>query len=134
MSLASSPSRNATTPAADPRLTHLAGSTPGMAARFAGVSIVLGSTAFTRTPLPRTSAATACASATTAAFDAAYAAAPALVAGATAAPELARDHRGQQGPQAAMDRLQVRLHHRPPHIVARLLVERLAPAPGSRDQ
>ena len=41
-----------------------------MALRFAGVSITLGSTALTRTPLGIASAATDCASATTAAFDA----------------------------------------------------------------
>src|SRR5580693_4900538 len=87
MSRASSLRRNATTPAAEGRLTHFAGSTLGIAARFAGVSIVLGRTALTRTPADSTSAATACASATTAAFDAAYAADPALVAGSTAARE-----------------------------------------------
>src|SRR5262245_18712407 len=62
-------------------------SAPGIALRFAGVSITLGRTALTRTPASSTSADTACARATIAAFDAAYAAAPALVHGCSAARE-----------------------------------------------
>src|SRR5580704_17056759 len=85
MSRASSLERKATIPAADSSVTHFVVSAWGIAARFAGVSSVLGSIALTRTPRSRTSAAAACARATTAAFDAAYAAAPALVHGSTAA-------------------------------------------------
>ena len=51
MSRAASLRRNATTPAADSSETHRAGSALGMAARFAGVSIVLGRMALTRTPV-----------------------------------------------------------------------------------
>src|SRR5580658_9760905 len=69
------------TPAADGSETQFAGSALGMDARLAGVSIVLGSTALTRTFACRTSAATARARATTADLDAPYAAAPAAVAG-----------------------------------------------------
>ena len=45
-----SAARNAMAPATASTGTQVFGSTPGMAARLAGVSIVLGSTAFTVTP------------------------------------------------------------------------------------
>jgi hypothetical protein len=49
-SLASSESRNDTTPAIDAGATQRDGSAAGIAARLAGVSIVLGRTALRRTP------------------------------------------------------------------------------------
>src|SRR6478735_9748544 len=75
MSRAASDNKNAITPLSDSTLTHWEGSRFGIAARLAGVSIVLGSTALMRTPSASTSAAQACTNAMTAAFDAAYAAA-----------------------------------------------------------
>jgi hypothetical protein len=59
MSRAASESKNAITPLSDSTLTHMEGSCFGIAARLAGVSIVLGKTALMRTPSRRTSAAAA---------------------------------------------------------------------------
>ena len=59
------------TPVADASETHDDGSTSGIDARFAGVSIVLGRIALIRTPCARTSCAEAWAIVTAAAFDAA---------------------------------------------------------------
>jgi len=56
------------TAAIDSGLTQRDTSASAIAARFWAVSIVLGSTAFTRTPASRTSTAIARASATTALF------------------------------------------------------------------
>ena len=55
-----SAARYATASATASTGTQVCGSTSGMDARLAGVSIVLGSTAFTVTPRPRVSAASAC--------------------------------------------------------------------------
>src|SRR4051812_35215770 len=63
--------------------THRVWSASGCAARFAEVSITLGSTVLHRIPSPRYSTATACANARTAAFAVTYPDAPAN--GATAA-------------------------------------------------
>ena len=58
-------------------LGHFEKSAFGMALRLTAVSMTLGSTEFTRTPVPATSAARESINASAAAFDAAYAAAPA---------------------------------------------------------
>ena len=71
MSLASSDKRNPITFAADSTVTHFAGSTCGIEARFAGVSMVLGRMALSRTPSASTYCAATWISATAAAFDAA---------------------------------------------------------------
>ena len=63
-----SAARYAIASATDPTGTQVFGSTSGIAARLAGVSMVLGSTALTVTPRPRVSTASACTNAITAAF------------------------------------------------------------------
>ena len=69
--------KNKITCASSSGFGHAAKSAPGIACRFAGVSMMLGKIEFTRTPVPFASAASESIIATAAAFDAAYAAAPA---------------------------------------------------------
>src|SRR6185436_6348563 len=74
---ASSLHRNRMTRAMSTGLGHFAKSALGMAFLLGSVSMILGSTEFTRTPVPLRSAAREFIIAIAAAFEAAYAAAPA---------------------------------------------------------
>ena len=77
MTSASALHRNRMTRAIASGFGHLAKSAFGIALRLASVSMMLGKTEFTRTPVPLSSAASESIKARAAAFDAAYAAAPA---------------------------------------------------------